>query len=79
MTAGLWTDEWRPICFLLEVDDFGVKYVGQEHADHLIAALKDTYEIEVDTKGDKYEGISVDWDYIKENCICPCHVMFLRP
>ena len=26
-TPGLWTHEWRPICFLLVVDDFGVKYV----------------------------------------------------
>ena len=65
MTAGLWTHEWRPICFSLVVDDFGVKYVGQEHADHLIAALKDTYKIEVDTKGEKYVGISLDWDYVK--------------
>ena len=65
VTAGLWTHEWRPICFSLVVDDFGVKYVGQEHADHLIVALKHTYEIEVDTKGDKYLGISLDWDYVK--------------
>ena len=65
MTAGLWTHEWRPICVFLVVDDFGVKYVGQEHADHLIAALKDTYEIEVDMKGNKYVGISLDWDYVK--------------
>ena len=36
-----------------------------EHADHLIAALKDTYEIEVDTEGDKYVGISLDCDYLK--------------
>ena len=60
VTAGLWTHEWRPICFSLVVDDFGVKYVGQEHADHLIAALKDTYKIKVDTKGEKYVGISLD-------------------
>ena len=65
VTAGLWTHEWRPICFPLVVDNFGVKYIGQEHADHLIAALKDTYYIEVDTEGDKYVGISLDWDYVK--------------
>ena len=52
MTAGLWTHEWRPICFSLVVDDFSVKYVGEEHADHLIAALKDDYEVEVDMDGD---------------------------
>ena len=25
VTAGLWTHEWRRICFSLVVDDFGVK------------------------------------------------------
>ena len=60
MTAGLWTHKWCPICFLLVVDDFGVKYVGQEHADHLIVVLEETYKIEVDTKRDKYVGISLD-------------------
>ena len=50
---------------MLVVEDFGVKYVGQEHADHLIAALKDDYDIEVDMEGDKYVGISLDWDYAK--------------
>ena len=63
MTPGLWTHEWRPICFSLLVDDFGVKYVGEEHAAHLVAALKETYDIEVDEKGEKYVGISLDWDY----------------
>ena len=28
---GLWTHESRPIAFTLVVDDFGVKYVGEEH------------------------------------------------
>ena len=65
MALGLWTQDWRPICISLVVDDFGVKYVGEEHADHLIAALKDTYEIEVDTEGDKYVGFSLDWDCLK--------------
>ena len=63
--AGLWTLEWRPVCFSLVVDNFGVKYVGQEDTDHLIAALENDYDIEVDTEGDKYVGISLDWDYVK--------------
>ena len=36
ITPGLWTHEWRPICFTLVVEDFGLKYVGKEHVDHLI-------------------------------------------
>ena len=40
ITPGLWTHEWRPICFTLVVDNFGVKYVGKNHADHLIKCIK---------------------------------------
>ena len=42
-TPGLWTHKWRPICFTLVVDDFGVKYVGREHAEHLLKVIKDNY------------------------------------
>jgi hypothetical protein len=38
---GLWRHEWLPTTFTLVVDDFGVKYVGKEHADHLIACIKE--------------------------------------
>jgi hypothetical protein len=31
-THGLWTHDTRPISFSLVVDDFGVTYVGREHA-----------------------------------------------
>ena len=34
-TPGLWRHKWRPIQFCLVVDDFGVEYVGKQHADHL--------------------------------------------
>ena len=60
-TPGLWTHKWRPIAFSLIVDDFGVKYIGEEHAQHLIDALGD-YEIEIDWKGSKYAGIDLDFD-----------------
>ena len=31
---GLWTHKWRPICFTLVVDDFGVNNVVKDHADN---------------------------------------------
>ena len=34
-TEGLWRHGWRPTSFTLVVDDFGVKFVGKEHAQHL--------------------------------------------
>ena len=59
-----------PVQFALVVDDFGVKYVGRQHALHLITALKtdhkktgDAYEVEVDWKGDLFCGITLDWNY----------------
>ena len=64
-TPGFWKHEWRPICFSLVVDDFGVKYVGKEHAEHLVAALKEDYEVETDWEGTKYCGVTIDWDYKK--------------
>ena len=39
-TPGLWYHETRPISFTLVVDDFGVKFVGKEHALHLIESIK---------------------------------------
>lgn len=62
-TPGLWRHISRPISFTLVVDDFGIKYVGKEHADHLLNALKEEYTLDVDWEGKLYCGISLDWDY----------------
>ena len=64
-TPGLYKHATRPIQFTLCVDDFGVKYVGKEHADHLIRTLKQEYTIEEDWDGDLYCGIKLDWNYEK--------------
>ena len=64
-TPGLWRHQWRPITFCLVVDDFGVKYVGREHADHLIQCLRNHYkEIDIDWAGKHFCGIHLNWDYI---------------
>ncbi len=62
-TPGLWYHKTRPISFTLVVDDFGVKYVNKEDADHLIASIKSTYTLTEDWTGDLYCGISLDWNY----------------
>jgi hypothetical protein len=64
LTTGLWKHNTRPITFALVVDDFGVKYVGREHAIHLIESLQDLYELHLDWSGKLYIGITLDWDYI---------------
>jgi hypothetical protein len=47
----LWTRDTRPISFSLAVDDFGVKHVGREHAEHLMACIKKNYNIHSDWHG----------------------------
>ena len=48
MFPGLFHHELRPISFCLVVDDFGIKYVGKENAEHLINTLKSKYTITID-------------------------------
>ena len=68
-TLGLWRHRWRPITFCLVVDDFGIKYIGKEHADHLIQCLRNHYqEVEIDWAGKHFCGIHLNWDYT--NCMC---------
>jgi hypothetical protein len=62
-TDGLWRHDTRPILYSLVVDDFGIQYVGREHADHLLAALRDLYTVTVDWEGTKYLGLTLQWDY----------------
>jgi hypothetical protein len=49
-THGLWKHDTHPISFSLVVDDFGVKYVGREHAEHLMECSKKNHNISSDWK-----------------------------
>ena len=62
-TPGLWKHVTRPLQFTLTVDDFGIKYVGKEHAHHLLTSLRNHYEVEEDWTGSLYCGISLKWNY----------------
>ncbi len=65
-TLGLWKHVLCPIWFNLCVDNFGVKYIGDENLNHLFAALHTgTYEIVEDWAGDLYGGINLGWNYVK--------------
>eukprot|EP00804_Cyclotella_cryptica_P013531 CCRYP_017239-RA/>CCRYP_017239-RA protein AED:0.45 eAED:0.45 QI:0/0/0/1/1/1/2/0/507 len=63
-TPGLWKHTTRPISFTLIVDDFGIKYVGKEHAEHLLNALQQHYTLDIDWSGTLYCGIALKWDYL---------------
>jgi hypothetical protein len=63
-THGLWKHETRPVWFSLVVDDFGIKYIGRDNAEHLMASIKKNYDISSDWTGSAYCGLKIDWDYI---------------
>ena len=65
LTPGFWKHDWRPICFTLVVDDFGVKYVGKEHAEHLLSIIGKDYTCKPEWEGERYIGLTLDWDYQK--------------
>ena len=66
LVPGLWNHKWRPIQCTLVVDDFGVKYVGKEHALHFKATLEANYDVTTEWDGKRYIGITLDWDYKRQ-------------
>ena len=64
ITPGFWKHDWRPISFTLVVDDFGVKYVGKEHAQHLLETINADYETSHEWEGTRYIGLTIEWDYV---------------
>jgi hypothetical protein len=75
VTPGLSKHDWRPsISFTLCVNDFGIKYVGQEHANHLTKILHKHYKCFIDWDGKCYLGMNMDWDYNS----CRVHVSMLN-
>jgi hypothetical protein len=62
-TPGLWKHEWQPITFSLVVDGFGVKYVGEEHTQHLLQTIQKYYQCSVEKEGERYCGLTIKWDY----------------
>ena len=59
-TPGLFMHKTRPIWFTLVVDNFGVKYVGEEHANHLMSVLHEFYDVEEDWTGELCCGITLN-------------------
>jgi hypothetical protein len=50
------------------VDDFAVKYVGKQHADHLRNALLKSDELKTDWAAKVYSGMTLKWDYKNRTC-----------
>ena len=75
--SSLWRHKSLPISFTLVVDDFGVKYVGKQAAQHLIETLQSKHVISIDWSGRNYLGFTLDWDYVEKHVTLsmPQHVI----
>ena len=58
-------DTW-PIQFTFVVDNFGVKYVDEEHVNNLKRVLEEHYTLMCNWTGTRYIGITLDWNYAKQ-------------
>jgi hypothetical protein len=72
-TPELWLHKTRPISFTLVVDNFAVKYVGKQHAEHLLNALLRTYELTTDWTATVYSGVTLTK---REHAAFPCPATF---
>jgi hypothetical protein len=63
---GFWKHDWWPLLFTLCVDNFGIKYVGWEHANQHLAKIPEKhFKCSIDWDGNRYLGMTMDWDF---NC-----------
>ena len=49
------------------MDNFGIEYVGKEHALHLLKTIEVDYDINTDWEGTKFAGIDLTWYYHARN------------
>jgi hypothetical protein len=75
-TPGLFNHETHPVWFNLAVDDFGIKYIGEDNLQHLYNALRtESYNLVEDQAGNLYCGINLSWHYGKRYVGLPCPSM----
>ena len=60
LNTGFWRHAWRPILFTLCVDDFGVKFSGKEHVDHLIKTIHENYTVSTYWEGTRYLSMNLE-------------------
>jgi hypothetical protein len=63
MTPGLWKHNTCPISFSLFVDNFGVKYVDEKNAQHLLDTVRHYCKCSCNWNGERYYGLTLKWDY----------------
>jgi hypothetical protein len=67
-TPQVYRHEERALTMSIVVDDFGVLYIRESDVDWLLKVLRTKYELKVDWTGEKYIGITLQWDYVARTC-----------
>jgi hypothetical protein len=65
-TPDLWKHNTQPISFTLVVNNFGVKYMGKENAQHLLDTMQQFYKCLCNWFGKQYCGLTIKWDYNRQ-------------
>ena len=60
IVPGLWKHEWRPVQCTPVVNNVGVKYIEEEHALHLKAALEENYILTTEWEDRRSIGIILE-------------------
>ena len=61
-TPCLFVHATNGVKFTLVVDDFAIKYGNRPGVEHLFAAIREEYRLEVDWQGSKYIGMSIEYN-----------------
>ncbi len=70
LVPGLRKHNTRPKQFTLVANDFGVKYIGKEHAQQLKNTLEEHYKLTCNWTGKRCIGITLDFGFNK----CQVHL-----
>jgi hypothetical protein len=65
VTPGLWKHLYSHLMFTLVVDDFGIRYINKQDVDDLIAIINKEYKCSQDWTGNRYIGLTINWNYEK--------------
>ena len=45
------------------MDNFGIEYIGERDAQHLLFTLQEQYTTTTDWEGGKFAGVDLNWTY----------------
>ena len=68
-TPGYWRHLWKPISWILIVDDFGIKYTNKKDIDKLLGIMGKWYKMKTDWEGLSFGGITLKWNYHGERWV----------